>query len=786
MAINDVVQTAARIVGGDTDSMDADQSQQTQEVPQEHIEAFFELTKQFGMEEMPNRRQELIRAREARYFWRGYHYPLFNSDQATWIVPQEGGLPYSTNGGDSEGNSRFYYVTNFYTPLGKSLISALAGQIPEVCIIPNNPKDIDDINAAKEGEKYRKVFYFNVDMGQKLKDTGRFFWTDGRTVCWVKTETNPKFGLDEDGNPKTQEIPELGGVLEWKVPITASHQSEFHYASYSREYAVSKIKSDYPDKANKIKPGMAGPASDQFDRLCRLATLQGTDSMYAGDTYAHLVTVTNIWMRPWAFAICKNEDVRKELLEAYPNGVRVVFAGNEFMEAIPANMDDDIEVVLPQPGDGMAVAALGEFVIPVQKRVNNKINLAQEAWEKGTPMKFVDSKAIDEQGLKDDLASPETYREIKNPYPNQPMSNLFYKEDLPQQPQDMMASIEKDMGPIAQMVGGVQPALFGAPMQNAKTAAVYAQARDQALGSLAISYGPLKTFLANVVAKAIAKAEDREQDISAVIPDERNGGFAGTNVSISKLRAGRYMCKPVADDGGIPESPSAQKAGLMQMMQFMGATPQMQQWLAHPDNQYFVKSVSGLKGFEIPGADSRNKQLKEIEKMHENYRQAKEAGIPPGPIQPDQADIQKVAQHDTLMQTAGAAGTNPKPSDLMQSTVPVDPEVDDHPVEYAECKRWLNSDEGWQAKELEEPFYNDVRQHMIEHQRAMTQGPDAAMPLQDRIPNPAVAQQAQGVQAAMRDHAQAAQAAQGQPQPQQPNQLQAGGPPVVPGGAPIQ
>lgn len=770
------MQTAGRLVGGDTDAMDADQSQQPTEVPQAHIDAFLELTKNVGMEEMPNRRQELIRAREAGYFWRGYQYPLFNSDQSTWIVPQEGGLPYSTNGGDGEGNSRFYYVTNFYTPLGKSLISALAGSTPEVVNLPQNPKKIDDINAAKEAEKYKKVFFFNNDIGQKLKDVGRYFWTDGRTVAWIKTETDRRFGVDEEGNPLTQEIVEIGGVMQWKVPITASHQCEFHYASNSKEQSVAYCKDKWKDKADKIKPGMAGPASDQFDRLCRLAVLQGTDSMYAGDTYAHLVTISNVWFRSWCFSLVKNEAIRKELMETYPNGVRVTWAGNEFMEATQADMDDDIEVVLPQPGDGMAVASLGEFVISVQKRVNNKINLAQEAWEKGTPMNFVDSKAVDEQGLKDDIASPETYREIKNPYPAQPLGNLFYKTELPQQPQDMMASIEKDMGPVAQMVGGVQPALFGAPMQNAKTAAVYSQARDQALGSLSISYGPLKTFLANITAKAIAKAEDRESDIEAVIPDDKNGGFTGTSISISKLKAGRYLCKPVVDDGGIPESPSAQKAGLMQMVQFMGQNPAFEALMQHPDNQYFLKQNTGLKGFEVPGADSRNKQLREIEKMHDNFMEAKQEGLPTGPIQPDQADIQKVAQHDTLVQTAGGVSSNPKPSDLAQSTVPVDPEVDDHQVEYAECKRWLNSDEGWQAKDLELPFYNDVRQHMIEHQRAMQQGIDAAKPLQDRIPNPQAQVQAMATNAAMQDHAQ-----QGNQ-----NQLSAGGPTPVPGGAPIQ
>lgn len=768
---------------GDTESMDSndnDQQPQEEQVPQEHIAAFFELVKNFGMEEMPNRRQELIRSREGRYFWRGYQYPMFNSDQATWIVPQEGGLPYSTNGGDSEGNSRFYYVTNFYTSLGKSLISTVAGTLPEVTFLPGNPKDIDDINAAKEAEKFRKVFFYATDMGQTLKDVMRYAWTDGRTCAWVKRVTDPKYGYNEDGSAKTQEIPVVGGVLEWKVPITASCQSEFHYMNYSREYSVAQCKDKWKDKEAKIKPGMAGPASDQFDRLCRLATLQGTDSMYAGDTYAHLVTVTNTWIRPWAFMLVKNESVRAELQEKYPRGVRVTFAGNEFMEAEAECMDDVCEVYLPQPGDGQAVAALGEFVIPVQKRVNNKINLAQEAWEKGSPMKFVDSKAVDEQGLKDQLASPETYQTIKNPYPQQPLGNLFYKEELPQQPQDMMASIEKEMGPIAQMVACVQPALFGAPMQNAKTAAVYQQAASQALGSLAITYGPLKTFLANITQKAVTLAEGREDDITDMVPDNRTGTYTDTSVSIDKLKAGRYKCRPNVDEGGIPESPSSQRAALMSMIQFMGASPQFQAILNHPDNQYFLSANTGLKGFEIPGADSRNKQLREIEEMHDNYQKAKMAGAPTGPLMPDQADVQKVAQHDTLVQAAGGQSTNPQPSDMMQSTVPVDPEVDDNAIEAQECKRWLNSDEGQQAKQFENGWYMDVRQHMIEHTRAGTQGPEAAKPVQDRIPNPQAAQQASAANAAIQDHAQTS--APTVPQPGQlPPQASApqGGPPAI-------
>lgn len=743
----------------DANDQETNEEEEGEELSKDLQGELFELVKKFGMEEMPNRRTELVRVREQRFFWRGYQYPMFNSDNGTWIVPQEGGLPQPTNAGADE-NSRFYYVTNIYTPLGKSLISALVGSAPTTRVTPCDPMSIDDIDAAKEGEKYREYFYYAVDVPQMLKDLGRYFWTDGRVVGWVHPETSSKFGYDKEGKPKTQEVCDLYGVLEAKVPITTDGKKNMHYIQLSKERSVAQMKDKYPDKADKIKAGMAGPASDQFDRLCRLSTLQGADSMYAGDTYGHLVTESHTWMRPWAFTLVKNEENRKALEEKFPLGCRATFCGNEFMTAVEEDMDKCLDVVLPQPGDGQACASLGEFVIPIQKMLNNKRNLAQEGWEKGAPLKFADSKALDEQGLKDQLASPEVTLPIKNPYPGQPLSNLFYKEPPPVAAPDMMQSIKDDMGPVAQMVGGVQPALFGAPMQNAKTAAVYSQARDQALGSLAITYGPLKTFLANVVEMAIGYAEDREDDIVGLIPDAKLGsGNRRVSVKVDKLKAGYCKCKPEVDEQ-FAESYSSQKSGFQQIIQFMGSNPAMQELLMQPDNQYLFKTMTGIKGFTIPGADSRNKQLREIEELLQ--------GEPQGP---DEEDIKKVALHNTIVQAAGQPAPSPKADDMVVSSVPIDAEVDDNKIEYEECKRWLNSDDGQQAKEFNNKGYMNVRAHMLEHQRAMQNGPQNAGPLQDRIPSPQQTMQAAQVQNAVAQHANAS-----QPQP-------GGGTPSPQGGA---
>src|SRR5258708_25266063 len=100
------------------------------------------LIKKFGQEEMPNRRVELIKAREQRFFWSGNQYPMFNSDNGSWAVPETGGFPF--NSSDSGNGDRFFYVTNIFTPYGKTLISSLVGQAPAVRFMPVDPFTIDD------------------------------------------------------------------------------------------------------------------------------------------------------------------------------------------------------------------------------------------------------------------------------------------------------------------------------------------------------------------------------------------------------------------------------------------------------------------------------------------------------------------------------------------------------------------------------------------------------------------------------------------------------------------
>src|SRR5260370_26305827 len=74
------------------------------------------------------------------------------------------------------------------------------------------------------------------------------------------------------------------------------------------------------------------------------------------------------------------------------------------------------------------------------------------------------------------------------------------------------------------------------------------------------------------------------------------------------------------------------------------------------------------------------------------------------------------------------------PPSLVLPSVPVDQLLDDHAVEFVECKRWANSEAGQSARMTNPAGFANVRAHAEAHLLAMSQAALAPMPAQ-RQPN---------------------------------------------------
>jgi hypothetical protein len=288
------------------------------------------------------------------------------------------------------------------------------------------------------------------------------------------------------------------------------------------------------------------------------------------------------------------------------------------------------------------------------------------------------------------------------------------------------------IGPVAQFLTGLFPAVFGGNMEDVKTASGYALARDQALGRLGLVWRRMKQFYADVLLLSVdvfRKNRPHDAEIPLLGPD---GVFDSHVIRIADLK-GNISVHPEADET-FPRLKSQQRGVLQQM--FSINDPMIQRALTEPANLGYIKNVLGLTELVIPGEESRNKQLREIQQLLAS------APIvislhPSGAAHIERAPSDVGAEHAAPQlgtmpdRTAGSAasaqslGDSARPQEasatvpLVLPSVPVDQLLDDHAVEFEECKRWANSDAGQAARMTNPAGFANVRAHAEAHLRAM-------------------------------------------------------------------
>jgi hypothetical protein len=255
------------------------------------------------------------------------------------------------------------------------------------------------------------------------------------------------------------------------------------------------------------------------------------------------------------------------------------------------------------------------------------------------------------------------------------------------------------MGPVAQFLTGLFPAVFGGEMESQKTASGYAMARDQALGRLGLVWRRLKQFYSDVMLLSVdCFRKNRPED--AEIPILGPGGeFESHWIRLADLK-GNIQAYPESDET-FPRLKSQQRGVVQQLM--ASSDPLIQQALADPANIGFVKNVLGLSDLVVPGEDSRNKQLREIEILMHSAPVAQASACAPS----DEGE------------TAHRLKPVPPETCHLIPSVPVDLLFDNHAVELEECRRWANSDAG-QIARIENPAgFANVRAHAEAHLRAI-------------------------------------------------------------------
>src|SRR5690348_12565497 len=410
--------------------------------------------------------------------------------------------------------------------------------------------------------------------------------------------------------PNGQEVISIVGGLELNTPVWANEMHEFPYLQWQAEVHRAKLKAAYPHAANKIESAPSQGAEDVYARVSRLSVEQGLPSIHPGDALMNLITFDRTWLRPWAFYAIEDEATRSELLALFPEGCYVAFAGDVYCESRNESMDDSWRVLHALPGDGQNRPSVGDSLVQVQERYNVLSNMQAETYEYGIPPIYADPQVLDFDALANQVAEPAAHFPARA-RPGQPLAAGFFQPAPAQVPPDMIRHQQDLIGPVAQFLTGLFPAIFGGNMEDVKTASGYALARDQAMGRLGLVWRRTKQFYADVLLLAVdcfRKNRPEDAEIPLLGPD----GVLDARVIRAADLKGNICVHPEADET-FPRLKSQQRAVLQQL--FTLNEPLIQEALTEPANIGYIKNVLGLTELVVPGEDSRKKQLREIQQL---------------------------------------------------------------------------------------------------------------------------------------------------------------------------
>jgi hypothetical protein len=506
--------------------------------------------------------------------------------------------------------------------------------------------------------------------------------------------------------PNGQEVITIVGGLELKTPPWANEMHEYPYLQWNLEVHQARLRAAYPHAADKIGSPVA-PGSQQYERLARLSQSQGGPVTEGGDSNMNLITFQRTWLRPWAFFALEDKSLRDELLQMFPDGAYVAFAGDAYCESRNENMDDHWRVLHALPGDGSSGRpALGDALISVQERFNSLSNLQMETYEYGIPPIYADSEVLDFDALQSQTSEPGAHYPARAK-PGQSLAAGFFQPEAAEVPGDLSEHAANLMGPVAQFLTGAFPALFGGAMSNNDTASGYAMARDQAMGRIGLVWRRMKFFHADIMLLAVdCFRRNRPNDVEVTLLGA-GAAFESQWIRLADLK-GNLFSYPETDEQ-YPTLWSQQRAVLLQLI--ANPDPQIQAVLAHPENMALVKRLIGLEEFVIPDEESRTKQYREIAQLVGELPLVKRQDV-------------TAAVHPAFKEAAA----NGVDAEIILPSVMPDEFADNHAVELDICMRWFSSDAGQVAK-IETPLgYANVRAHALFHRDFLRKQQAAAVP----------------------------------------------------------
>lgn len=721
-------------------------------------EALLALLDSVEREDEYVRLQQMRQFKKNNLFWHGFQYLFWDDTSQDWRIPTH--EEFEEISGREETRYIFDYVINVFKAHGESIIAALSADIPDVRFGPRDAYDPDDQRAVTAADNcveliqkwnraklviIQALFYLATEgfvasytynkkdpifgsiaipqYGRELQQT----IPDERVCesCGYSEEATPEEPIENEptpdeaaptevtppdlnvqqanelcpacGSPMTiepgtqEEIPvlvdrhmvpkgreviEVYGALNVRVPSYIAKHADAGYLIHYVDADPAAFKEAFPD----VKDDIGSSSEDSYERMMRQSSIISSDTQNVG---TRLTTQKKVWMRPWMLNRLENldDDVEKKMRQMFKSGIYFSAIGKVICEVRDESQDRHWTITKAGPAKGVHADPLLQSLVPLQEIHNNLWNLFVMMVEYGVPATYADTEVFDFQGQAKQEVSP-GYIYPVTPRPGQSIGDGFYTEKtatLPKEATQLLTSCEQ----AEQFCSGSFPSIYGGPsVSGSKTLGEYDRSRSFALQRLSLVWYYLNVWWGETVHKALLSFIDHQLEDEPVTVELERGSFQTKWIRMADLKGSFDRLEPdVSSD--FPSSFAQKRQLLMSLFQLNNE--EINAVLTSPENANVVQSYLGLTELKIPMNSQRTKQMREILIL---------IGF-----EPDQLGEEIV------------------------STVPIEPDIDDHPIHIEVLTEFLIGDVGQDLKKNDMRSYANCLAHLLEHKRAMLPPP---------------------------------------------------------------
>lgn len=420
----------------------------------------------------------------------------------------------------------------------------------------------------------------------------------------------------------TQQVP--NGMVAWTVysPLeidvdpSANSLEKTPIVNLEVEVHVAALRASYPAMRKQISGGASSPLSPNgsIDRIARQQAYSqtGTASTIMQDQKP---TLSRTWIQPWAFDLEEDDTFGDRMRQLFPEGCLLINAGMVFLEAKPASVAGEWTWGKTHENFGMYPPAIGDVVIPFNKRFNDNASRIDEYMDRCSAgmtlanTRLIDSKAMNGKPLLPGVLNPVQFRQTGV---GQTFADALYQFKFSMDPEAF--SYNDKMLYYAQMFAGVPPQVYGgAGDKHVETFGGQQQQLNTALGKLNIYWENLREETAAADELAVKCAQDNLTDDLKQVVRERGSEFRNNYVRLQDIR-GSVHAFPDTDQG-FPITAAELRQRWMDLMDAAEKNPVTQAIFDEPSNQRQAATALGVPNMVIPGSAMESKVLQIIEKL---------------------------------------------------------------------------------------------------------------------------------------------------------------------------